>query len=68
MPLGGLSRKQIFDDWDPVAYVKVLAEFTGIPVDNLYVPGSGTFTWLRHPDGSPKEMRLEVFPWPVRPA
>ena len=64
MPLGGLSSRPIFDEWDPEIYAKILGGFTGLPAERLYASDRGTFTWLRNPDGTPNDLGFERFPWP----
>ena len=41
LPIGGLSSKPIFRDFDPAAYARLLSWSTGIPVEQLHFPGKG---------------------------
>jgi hypothetical protein len=38
MPLGGLSSKPIYDDWDIDNFAPVLARYTGYPLEQIYAP------------------------------
>lgn len=58
MPLQGLSRKPIFDDWDQETYARILAFHTRTPVERLFTPPDRVMTWLNGPDGQPRRLDL----------
>ena len=62
-PLGGLSGKPIFDDWNQEHYAQVLCQITGVPMDHLFHPPDQVWTWLRNPDGTSSSMPLRKFPY-----
>lgn len=59
IPIGGLSSKPIFGDFDPEAYARLLSRSTGIPVEQLYFPGKGIWTFLHDETGTPRHMQFE---------
>jgi hypothetical protein len=59
LPIGGLSAKPIFRDFDPEAYARLLSWSTGIPVEQLHFPGKGIWTFLHDETGVPKHMPFE---------
>jgi hypothetical protein len=66
MPLGGFGGGPILDDWDNDTFAPILAQYTGVPLDQVYVPPQ-TMTWLNNPDGSQRFMDIADIPWPLRP-
>ena len=46
LPLGGLSSKRVFDPDDRRDYAKVLSQFTGYPMDQIFRPPDKVATWL----------------------
>jgi len=62
LPLGGFSRKSIFDDWNQEQYVQILCQITGYPIEQLFHPPDQVLTWLYNPDRSNKSMPLWKFP------
>lgn len=40
MPVGGMSSKPVYDDWQNAEYAKWLSEFCNIPYNNCYEPSS----------------------------
>ena len=65
LPLGGLSSKPIFDDWNPKSYAKVLSMFTHIEFNQLFQPPDKIFTFLKNSDGSFNDIDLNKVPWPL---
>lgn len=57
-PLGGLSRKPLYDDWHPETYAKILSQLTGIPLNVVFKPPDKVISWLR------KKMFFDKFQWP----
>lgn len=62
MPLGGLSGKSLFEDWNQHHYAQILCQITGVPMEHLFHPPDQVLTWLRNSDGSSKSMPLRKFP------
>lgn len=62
MPLGGLSAKPLFDEFNPSVYAKVLAHYTGYPLDFLYRPPDKLVTWLTDENGHLRTMPFSEFP------
>jgi hypothetical protein len=50
LPLGGLSSKPIFDDWQQSRYVQILSQFTRVPMTELPHNDTQVWTWLRGED------------------
>lgn len=60
---GSDPDEPVFDPFDPDEMARVLAEFTGVPVDALHDPENGRlWTNLRGPDGAPLVMTFEEVP------
>jgi hypothetical protein len=57
LPIGGLSSKPVFDDFDPEEYARVLADFLGAELKDVYRDG-GVWTALRDDNGDPKFIAL----------
>lgn len=47
LPLGGLSSKPLFDQWDNSVYAVLLAHYTGIPIDDVSPQPNKVRTWIR---------------------
>ncbi|MFZ2293875.1 MAG: hypothetical protein WAW46_02435 [Polaromonas sp.] len=63
MPLGGLSEKPIFKDYDHELYAHMLAAFTEHPLELIW-PGDGSVqTWIRSYD-EPHFIDIRQHPWP----
>jgi hypothetical protein len=61
MPLGGLSAKPLFEDFDPETYAAVLRLYTGQPLDRIYQHPQ-VMTWLRDEDGRVRYMDFHELP------
>jgi hypothetical protein len=64
MPLGGLSAKPLYDDWDQETYSHVLALYTGQPQTLVFDPPDRIMTWLNDSTGEPRYMDIRSLPWP----
>jgi hypothetical protein len=62
MPLGGLSMKPMFEDWDLETYAHFLAYYTGVDVSHLYVPPDKTMTWLHDEQERPQFINFTDYP------
>jgi hypothetical protein len=62
MPLGGLSGKPLYEDWNQGQYAQILCQITGVPMEHLYHPPDQVMTWLRNPDGKAKSLPLRRYP------
>jgi len=62
LPLGGLSSKPVYDEWQQEQYAHVLAQFTGIPFEILFAPPDQVISWLYNQDGSVKVMNPDDRP------
>jgi hypothetical protein len=62
MPLGGLSAKPLFEDFDPETYAAILGLYTGQPLEQIY-QRPRVMTWLRDNDGRVCYMDFEKFPF-----
>ncbi|MCH7840191.1 MAG: hypothetical protein IID38_08155 [Planctomycetes bacterium] len=62
MPLGGLSGKPLYEDWNQHHYAQILCEITGVTMDHLFHPPDQVMTLLRNSDGTSKSMSLKRFP------
>jgi hypothetical protein len=62
MPLGGLSGKPLYNDWNPYHYAKILCQITGIPMKHLFHSPDQVMTWLRNPDGTAKSLPIKRYP------
>jgi hypothetical protein len=61
MPLGGLSAKPLFEDFDPETYAAVLRLYTGQPLERIY-QHPRVMTWLRDEAGRVRYMDFHEFP------
>jgi hypothetical protein len=61
MPLGGLSAKPLFEDFEPEAYAQMLSFYTGQPLEKIYEHPK-VMTWLRDNDGRVRYMDFREFP------
>lgn len=62
MPLGGMSAKPYFCDWDEAVYAKYLAFYTGYPYEMLYPTEGQTMTWLHDDSGKIRYIDYEKHP------
>jgi hypothetical protein len=62
MPLGGLSMKPMFEDWDLETYAHFLAYYTEVDVSHLYVPPDKTMTWLHDEQERPQFINFTDYP------
>jgi hypothetical protein len=62
MPLGGLSAKPLFEDFDPETYATILGLYTRQPLEQIY-QRPRVMTWLRDNDGRVCYMDFEKFPF-----
>lgn len=63
MPLAGLSERPMFGDWDQDEYGRMLASFTGLPLDKVSPGGGKVMTWLEDLE-SPRFIDVRDYPWP----
>jgi hypothetical protein len=64
LPLGGFSKKPLFDEWEYEKYANTLAGLLGIPVESIFIPPDNVMTWLHEEDGRIKHLDFQIFPWP----
>ena len=64
LPLGGLSAKPLFEDWDQARYAKILSGFLQCPIAAVFDGDTRVMTWLRKPDGTPNDISFDDQPWP----
>lgn len=62
MPLGGLSGKPLYEEWNQNHYAQTLSQITGIPIEHLFRPPDRVMTWLWNSDGTIKSMPLKNSP------
>ena len=60
-PLGGFSAKPLFEDFEPENYAKVLAFYTGQPLEHIYQPPN-VMTWLRSDGGGARFIDFAELP------
>jgi hypothetical protein len=65
MPLGGLSARPVFDDWDQEEYTNTLAVFTGLPLSELTGPPGLVRSFTRNPANELVHVSLAELPWPL---
>lgn len=53
MPLGGLSGKPLYDDWDNDFYGRILSEITNVPVELTNPEPGKVRTWMINDKGEP---------------
>lgn len=63
MPLAGLSSKPIFDEFDRDHYARVLADFTGIPLETISPSDGRIMTWIGEYH-NPRSIDVRQQPWP----
>jgi hypothetical protein len=63
LPLGGLSMKPYFEDWDEEEYSKFLSFYTGCPHGIAFAPPDKVMTWLHDPDGSLHYLDFDKYPF-----
>jgi hypothetical protein len=61
MPLGGLSDKPLFGDWNQEHYYKVLSQIMGLPIQHPDLPPGQVVTWLQTPDGKAMSLPLKRY-------
>lgn len=64
MPLAGMSRKPLFDEWQWDVYAHILSDYLNVPLDMIFLPPHNVMTWLHNEDGTIKEFDFNTFPWP----
>lgn len=64
LPLAGFSTEPIFDRGDDHAYAQLLSQFTELPIESIYNPEQGVFTWFQKPDGRYNDIDFSEIPWP----
>lgn len=62
-PLGGLSGKPIFDEWNMEIYSEVLKAYTRNNDSGIYVPPDKVMSWLRDENGIYKNITFQDLPW-----
>jgi hypothetical protein len=62
LPLGGLSSKPLFEEWDQADYAQVLAHYVGEEVKHLFSPPDKVMTWLHTPEGNINRFNFKDFP------
>ncbi len=62
-PLGGFTTAPLFDDWDQAAYARILSQFTGYPLQDIFRPPNQVASWLHNEKGEVRAMDLESNPW-----
>lgn len=63
-PLGGMSGKPIWDDWQQEEYARMLAAFTGSPLDSVWVPPNRVRSWLETAENKVHYFDFNAQPWP----
>ena len=53
LPLGGFSSKPLFEEWKPADYARILAAYSGVPLEHIFEPPSLVYTWLHSKPNSP---------------
>lgn len=56
LPLGGMSSKPIFDEFDPELYAHLLALFTGFPIERLWYADRGELWTSLEADRKPLQL------------
>jgi hypothetical protein len=59
LPLGGFSRKPLYDYWDQAVYAKILAQLTGFSLEKIYSPPKRVMSWLYGSDGNLQHLELD---------
>ncbi len=62
LPLGGFSRKPIFEEWDSRTYAKFLSFYVGEKFEHLYSPPDNVITWLRDEKGDLRFLNFKDLP------
>jgi hypothetical protein len=62
-PLGGFVRAPLFDDCDNATYARILSQFTGYPLEEIFRPPDQVATWLHNDKGDVRILDLESNPW-----
>ena len=63
LPLGGLSSKPIFRDWENLPYARALSYRTGYPIEQIFVPPDKFRTWLYDDKGAVPFLDVDTGPW-----
>jgi hypothetical protein len=61
LPIGGMSAKPVFDEFDREEYARVLAGFLNVDLSDVY-DGEGVCTCLRDDGGNPRFISLAQQP------
>jgi hypothetical protein len=64
LPLAGMSRKPLFDEWQWDEYARILSDFLNVPIDIIFIPPDNVMTWLHDEDGTIKKLDFNACPWP----
>jgi hypothetical protein len=63
MPLGGFSAKPLFEEFDMKQYAKILAHYTGYPIDLIYQAPDKVMTWLNDDNGNIRRISYSEYPY-----
>jgi hypothetical protein len=63
-PLGGMSLKPIWDDWNQEEYAQMLALFTGSALEQVWEPPNRVRSWLETADNEVNYFDFNAQPWP----
>lgn len=63
MPLGGLSSKPFFEDWELPVYSKFLSYYTGCPQEHCFDPPNKVLTFLYDELGRPNYLDFKKYPF-----
>lgn len=64
LPLGGLSRKPLFENWDASEYAKYISYNTSIPLHYLFKPPDLVKSWISDESGKLIFMDIKKYPYP----
>lgn len=56
-PIGGLSLRPVFDDWEADELAEVLSFFLGYPLEAVMPEPGRTATWLQNSDGTVRHFK-----------
>jgi len=62
MPLGGLSMKPYFEEWEEDIYGKFLSHYTGLPYEMVYQGPHKVMTWLHDDSGNIRYLDCNKYP------
>jgi hypothetical protein len=54
IPIGGASRKPLFNDWDHETFAHYLAMYTRLSLESIHPSPDQILSFLHDPDGKPK--------------